>query len=296
MTPVIATVYESLASAAAAAGPAFGSAFNVATEALAPALALVWSVTEPACASASHAIRGVEEAFGPGVATPSLWFATTLVVAVLVWACLRSSSAAKSFGDDAGNHALRAQQVMAPPKEKKPKVPKVRMCRFCEVEVLRAHEAKHLEGKRHRKLAGEHPPSSCWVFVTKEKVAPPSEPPSAPAATVVDAMDDSGGEWETVSTAARKREARALAAAQKKAAKGAPAPAAEELPPRPLRVHSRCNECGVRTRDGATIETDPDDERKAYCTACWSAYLNPQAAVEPEPQAEVRKHVTPWNR
>ena len=54
----------------------------------------------------------------------------------------------------------------------------------------------------------------------------------------------------------------------------------------PLRRHPRCADCGARARDGATIETDPDDESRGYCLQCWDVFLNPveEALAAEEPK------------
>ena len=181
------------------------------------------------------------------------------------------------------------------------------MCRFCKVEVLKVHEATHLAGKKHCKLAGNRPPDACWEYVEKVGDRDAGEPaPSAAdaAAALREASgdagvdNDGGGEWETVATAARKKDARAAAAKRRAAAAAAAAEvaAAEQAAQRaPLRVHRRCDECGIRVRDGATIETDPDNENRAYCTECWERWRNPPPPAEDEAPAP-KPHVTKWNR
>jgi len=95
----------------------------------------------------------------------------------------------------------------------------------------------------------------------------------------------------------KKRNAASAAAGKKASSATAAPPPAAAAADKPLRVHRRCDECGIRVRDGATIVTDPDDERRAYCTACWYAYENPEeASADAEPAAEPRKHVTPFNK
>ena len=169
----------------------------------------------------------------------------------------------------------------------------MRTCRFCEVAVPNdAHVAAHLDGKKHRKLAGDATPSQCWVYrevepAAEKEVAVAEVAPPASAPPVV--VEEEG--WQTVRTAQKRRAPKPPAAKPGKPAGKEDAPPAEA---RPLRVHRRCNDCGARSRDGAVIETDPDDERKAYCTACWDRYWYGEPAEEPTP--EPRKHVTPWNR
>ena len=204
-------------------------------------------------------------------------------------AAVKRAPKANKPAQSAGKKAARKDGVV-----------RVRMCKFCEVEVKREHEAAHLSGKKHQKLAGKVAASACFEWVEKRvegddaAAADNSEPMLAPSTA-----DGSEDGWETVTAATKKKEARAAAAARRAKASAEQAQAAaasSQPPPRQLRVHRRCDECGIRVRDGATIETDPDNENRAYCVECWDRWRNPVAEAPAAEAPEVRKHVTKWNR
>jgi hypothetical protein len=192
-----------------------------------------------------------------------------------------------------GANAEREATAGATKAKKKKKQPKVIMCRFCNVEIPdRSYMDAHLAGKRHVKLAACKKPHECWVWI--DKTAKAKEEEAEKSASVTPPDDYNEGEWVTaVDAETKKKRARVQVAKQKAAAAAAAANAEAQAPQqqRELRVHRRCDECGIRAREGAIIETDPDDERRAYCTDCWYRYFNP----EPEPEAAPTRHVTPWN-
>lgn len=171
------------------------------------------------------------------------------------------------------------------------------------------YEATHLGGKRHRKLSGgDSDGAKCWVWVDRPEEgaessagAPERAPTAAELAALAAAADNDpfAGAWETVDAATRKREARVRSSKNRlEMDKGKESAAASKAAERPLPVHRRCDACGVRARDGATIQTDPDETNRAYCSPCWKAYLHPEMEEEAGAPAapEPRKHVTKWNR
>ena len=215
--------------------------------------------------------------------------AATIVLTTLLLICARRHGPSSVES--------KKQRAPVPKKENPPKAPKpprVRMCRFCNVEIKsKAFMDGHVAGKKHRKLAEGCSPDACWVWVDKVEEEKPV-PTEAPA--VVQVVEEDGS-WQVVDNLAKKRAQKAAAAKkQEQEAKKAAEAAAKAEAPRALRVHRRCNECGIRAQDGATIETDPDNEAKAYCTVCWDRYYHPEMEPVAAPAAEPRKHVTHWDR
>ena len=242
------------------------------------------------------ALADVKERFGE--AAPFYVVASSILVAAATLAVYRRSSSnqhqpAKKKLQKAGSEAKPK-----PPKKKKNQ--KIRMCKYCEAPIpTDLFMQAHLAGKKHRRLAGEYTPDECWVWVEKPSEEDKDvEKEAAPQPPTTDTQDD--GTWETVESAASKKAkaAKAIKAKQKAAAAAAAAAPPSPKPAAALRVHRRCNDCGIRARDGATIETDPDDETKAYCTECWAAFLNHPEAAAPasQPAAEIKPWRTPYNR
>lgn len=259
--------------------------------------------------SAAQTVTTVDATLGPGSAHLIL-FSFTLLVALWVLLflpcrlCCRGTASAKDSKPTkrGAAKASKSKSAQLPTTKGGNKgLVRVRMCRYCEVEVRREHEAAHLGGKRHQKLAGGVAASACFEWVQKRVAdddAAETDLAAAPAlksdADGADAGDDG---WETVTAAAKKKDARAAATARRKAAAAAAeAAAVAQAPPRQLRVHRRCDECGIRARDGATIETDPDNENRAYCTECWDRWSHPPEEAPAAEPAPLRKHVTKWNR
>jgi len=215
-----------------------------------------------------------------------------LVVALACYSCAAASVRRRTIR----KKQQKAKAAAHDKKERKVKLPRVRRCRFCEVEIVsKAFLESHVAGKKHKKLAGSCAPDSCWVWVTKEPAAEPSQEmraeSEAPAALTSE-VDDAADGWEVVDLAAKKKARAAAAAARKRRDAAAPAEEVRQS----LRVHRRCDECGIRARDGATIETDPDNESRAYCTACWDRYYNgPPEEAAAAPEAAPKRHVTRWS-
>ena len=173
---------------------------------------------------------------------------------------------------------------------------RVRMCRFCEVEVAsKSFMEAHVAGKKHRKLAGTHKPDQCWIWVEKvnQEEAEPEKTEELPAAPTPE--DES---WVFVDAGTKKKAAR-IAAAERKAAAATTViePTKREEVKQRAPVHRFCNECKARAEDGATIETDPNDETKAYCSECWDGwYSPPDPVLEVVPTSEPKRIITKWNR
>ena len=248
------------------------------------------------------ALADVKEKYGDD--GPIYIAISSLLIAVAtVAACRRLLSAAqrqrpKTKKKSTGATEAAKPAAAKPPKKKK--IPKVRMCKYCEVPIPSdLFMQAHLAGKKHRKLAGEYTPEECWVWVEKpsEEGKDAEAKEAAPQPPVATDMQDEGT-WETVESAASKKaKARVMMKAAKAKQAAAAAAAAAAPPPVALRVHRRCNDCGIRARDGATIETDPDNESRAYCTECWAAFLNhPEAAAPADSQPAAKPWVTPFNR
>jgi len=286
------TLSDAITSAKAALGPTCESAARALGAALAAAIAAAGPAFDVAKATLAHMLVRAEEALGPQA---SAYMATAAIATVLACVCLpRRSSHPVTVSSGQKNPKTAARKV-----QRQKQKNRARMCKFCGVEVLnKSFIDAHVAGKKHRKLAGDRTPDQCWVWVEREEEKGDDaqehadvEPVSANAAAV-----EEDAAWVTVNAAQKKKEARLAAAARKAALeqeKEAVAAAAIVAQPRQLRVHRRCNECGVRAREGVTIETDPDDESKAYCTECWDRYYNPQA---PEPAPEPMRFVSKWNR
>lgn len=273
-----------------------------AAEALGPALEQTLIALQSAIAAAEQEF-GLET-HGRAVAAfatdfahkqPEVMSATLgFVVAVLCWRC-----SAASYKQGQQKKQPKQKKADEKPKGDAPKVKKtrVRICKFCEVEIAsKKFLEAHVNGKRHKKLAEGCATDQCWVWVEKEPAPTTEAAPTAEAPRAEVEVDDGG--WEVVDDAAKRKAARAAAAAAAAAKKQAAADAAaaaarDEEARQSLRVHRRCNECGVRARDGATIETDPDDQTKAYCSACWDRFYHGEAPA-PEP-APIKKHVTRWS-
>ena len=261
------------------------------------------------------ALDAAEARFGPSFAAAEaavgsrdrlVYLVTAVLATLLAMLCLRPSRARKARAckkDGARKgptpkqaKAARQQAAAAPPpkQKKKKRLPKVRMCRFCEVAVPKDDMmAAHLSGKKHRKLAGARSADECWVWVEKEEeelceVAPTQE--ATPSAAVLAAAKAEEG-WEQI-PARKKREkprpAEAEAAPKAKAAAAAAAPA-----PPPV-VLDRCEGCGAMN---TLLEADPEDETVGYCRACWRSWNNAITAPAPEPEAAATPapHVTRWD-
>ena len=204
---------------------------------------------------------------------------------------------------------------------KKSRAGQVRMCKFCEVEILskKGFLEAHLAGKRHAKMAGgaKH---ECWVWVEKK-----AEPASAEeqlqaeaeeaAKLAAMAASDASESWQTVSSKPRKAKkvggSSDASHNEEPEAVRQPGHAASQTKPTAgqggsgrgryghVTHHKKCNDCGKhRDRDGVTIEADPDNEGKGYCLACWEKFLHPPEPLQTKKAAEAppRKHVTHWNR
>lgn len=191
----------------------------------------------------------------------------------------------------------------APPanKQKKPKpkkAPRMRMCKFCNVEIVsKAFMDAHVAGKRHKKLAEDCAPDECWVWVEKPPV--PDEAPVATREHDVDMVMD--GSWEGAKTRTTRRYSHpalrtaqhprasivAVVAKPKRGNRAGVGEAAAARAPRDGRDEARqqgrqrdereeenrrlprhrwCNGCGTNARYGAVIETDPDDVSKGMCS------------------------------
>ena len=297
---------ETFVAASAAVKPALASAKVTLAPALASANELVGSAL--AHPSIAPTVAAVDEQLGAGSST-------MLVVAVIAWQAaltiaalvclpryLRGPARKGKGGGAKGGKGKGKGAASQEDGAKAKKAPRIRMCKFCDVEVKKGvFQQTHLKGKRHKKLSGGAADDQCWVWVEKAPEASdgPTAPTAAPTAAELAALaaaadtDPYAGEWETVSDAAKKREARERAAKKRAEEKVAAERAPKETERLP--VHRRCDSCGVRARDGATIETDPDVPTKAYCTDCWDAYLNPQEEVVEAPPTP-KKHITKFNR
>ena len=231
----------------------------------------------------------VDSTFGSGA---SVYVASALLATLIAFVVLwrRSCTVRTQQRDRAA-----ATGEQATKKKKAPRAGQLRMCRFCEVEIpTKSFMETHIAGKKHKKLAGSRRPDDCWVWVPR----PESDSASKEAAPIAAPMKEDDG-WVIVDAAAKKREARAVAAKRKAEAKlteaqPEPKPSSMEVP-RPR--HRFCNGCKARAVDGAVIETDPDDETKAYCSVCWERWY---ATPEPEPAAQEAEQpariITKWNR
>jgi hypothetical protein len=251
----------------------------------------------------SPAIHRVEDALGPtGLSRVALLLLLLCLFKLLRRCCCggglsRQEAARRRQQQNAAARKGGGAKPPSQPPKKKEKKKRVRMCQFCDIAIpTEAFMATHLVGKRHRKLAGDRPAEACWVWVEVEKEAAETaeeararlqaeevEHEALVAAARAAAAQDAG-EWEEAGAARKKKAAAKLAAAKKKrqaeaeASKSATTAAAPQL-----RRHPRCADCGARARDGATIETDPDDESRGYCLACWDAFLNaPEEAAAAE--------------
>ena len=237
----------------------------------------------------------VEREGGPGAARYLAGTVACAAPVLLLVACRRTRGAASKRKKNKGGGGGAKPHKAKPPKKPKPP-PKVRICRFCEVEVAdAAYMERHLAGKKHRKQAEGVAPDECWVWVEKPVAAaaeaPVETPPTdgdarLPRATAATADD---GAWQTVATGAAKR--RAAKKPDKNKAAAAPTDAPADAPA-PLRIHRRCDECDARARDGATVETDPDDESKAYCTECWDRWRTPPPPAPAPPPPAPKTHTT----
>ena len=184
------------------------------------------------------------------------------------------------------------------------------MCKFCEVAIpSKDFMETHLAGKKHKKLAEGCAPDQCWYWVDQtvaeaeeeERIARAAEEKAAAEAARVaaEALLAEGGDWEVVDSVSKKKELRAKTAAAKRAGQETASTSTSSAGPAKLPVHPRCADCGARARDGATIETDPDDERRGYCIPCWEAYYKGFGSgddPQPEPPKEFKPWVTKWNR
>lgn len=261
----------------------------------------VWAMAEDIWAIAEGTLGPNAQLYGT--------VAIASILALPLLCCLRRGNNGRAAATKKAQKKSEAK-----PKEKPKKMPRVKYCKFCEVEILnKAFMASHLAGKKHKKLAGGATPEECWVWL--EKPAPKSpeelaaEQAEAAAAEAARAAAEEAAKqaasdksWVTVDAASKKKAARAAAAKRKADEQRQQPPPAEEAR-QTLRIHRRCNECGIRARDGATIETDPDDDTRAYCSDCWARYLglgeepsSQAVAAAPTPSAEPRRHVTKWNR
>ena len=321
MEPALASAAAAIASAKAAAQPHLAAVEVSARVAIEPALITLRETSAynhtletlgPAMVAAEEALgpalAAVEEALGPNtkliLVAAALLFSYALIMGVV--RCLCGSTAQRCAREQ--ERQRRAQKggmgggggKQAPPKKKKQKKKvMVRMCKYCEIQIPdEAFVATHLSGKRHKKLAEGIPAEQCWQWVelpdAQEEEAETrrkEEEAAAALAEAAAAAAQDNGEWEEAGAAAKRKRAAKLAAAKKKAqaakAEGAgSAKASGAAPAVPLRRHPRCADCGARARDGATIETDPDDESRGYCLQCWDVFLNPveEALAAEEPK------------
>ena len=268
------------------------------------------------------ALTAAEASLGPQAST-YIAAAGAIVATTAFLVCCRSTWPNGSSTAKSKRSAGKTSDPGVNGKKKKKGLPRVRFCRFCDVEIVsKAFMETHLKGKRHKKLSDGATPEECWVWVEKAP-APSAEEAAETAAAAAaaaaaakaeaarDAMLASGdsSSWVTVDAVSKKRAARAAAAARRQtAASNAEEEARQRLADEAaarhrLRVYKRCDECGAKARDGAIIEADPDVDGRAYCSVCWERYLDPEGVKERERKAKEvnehqasRRHVTKWNR
>ena len=327
-----------LASAEVAIGPSIASASATAQAAAAPALAAGEAKLEELLAPhlARHGIGRLEPGYYLLVSiTAAAALLALLTDTIVAWRGARSRREAPqrggkgSRGGGGGSGGGQGRPSKQQQKQKQPqppatkgakkgkkggRVPTVRTCRFCEVAVPNdAHVAAHLDGKKHRKLAGNRAPEECWVWVEVEEDdecevigddAMQREQQAREAAAAAAAAQGDGGEadgWAEVGKKGRKkrdeqqeqqRQQRRSEAAARRAAEEEEDSEVEE-PERAPVVHHRCSGCGAMN---TYIETDPEDEECGYCRDCWRKWYRQAAAPEPEPEKEVVPWRTPWAR
>lgn len=262
-------------------------------------------------------VSAAEERLGPdaGLYLGTAALGMLLMMIVFCCSCYRSVSSRRARQN-------KSSSKPATVTVKKSRAGQVRMCKFCEVEILskKGFLEAHLAGKRHAKMAGGAKPHECWVWVEKK-----AEPASAEeqlqaeaeeaAKLAAMAASDASESWQTVSS--KKGKAKKVGGSsdashnEEPEAVRQPGHAASQTKPTAgqggsgrgryghVTHHKKCNDCGKhRDRDGVTIEADPDNEGKGYCLACWEKFLHPPEPLQTKKAAEAppRKHVTHWNR
>ena len=266
---------------------------------------------------ATLSVSAAEERLGPdaGLYLGTAALGMLLLMIVFCCSCYRSVSSRRA-------RQKKSSSKPATVTVKKSRAGQVRMCKFCEVEILskKGFLEAHLAGKRHAKMAGGAKPHECWVWVEKK-----AEPASAEeqlqaeaeeaAKLAAMAASDASESWQTVSSKPRKAKkvggSSDASHNEEPEAVRQPGHAASQTKPTAgqggsgrgryghVTHHKKCNDCGKhRDRDGVTIEADPDNEGKGYCLACWENFLHPPEPLHTKQAAEAppRKHVTHWNR
>ena len=263
-------------------------------------------------------VSAAEERLGPDAGLGTAALGMLLMMIVFCCSCYRSVSSRRARQN-------KSSSKPATVTVKKSRAGQVRMCKFCEVEILskKGFLEAHLAGKRHAKMAGGAKPHECWVWVEKK-----AEPASAEEQLQAEAEEaakmaamaamDSSESWQTVTSKPRKAKKVGASsdASHNEELEAVRQPGHAASQPKPTAVqggsghgrygryghvthHKKCNDCGKhRDRDGVTVEADPDNEGKGYCLACWERFLHPPEPLQTKQAAEAppRKHVTHWNR